>query len=201
MLQSLTQPAIKPRIRTQPRLTNADYLAQTPPSHRGRRYQLINGELIEMSGAVLAHQIFSMQFGIALTPQVNALDIGEVVAAPYDVHIAVSDTYQPDLLFVSHARRHILQRTGAYGAPEVVVEILSDSTRRRDLVEKLPVYLAAGVGEVVVVDLDTRTAAVYTGAGGIVAPARVLGSDDVLTLDGMPGVSVALGPIFARALD
>ena len=202
MMQPLTQPApAKPRTRTGRRLTTADYLAQTPPSHHGRRYQLINGELIEMAGATLAHQIFSMQFGIALTPQVNALAIGEVIAAPYDVHIDQSDTFQPDLLFVSNARRHILQRTGAYGIPEVVVEILSDSTRRRDLVEKLPVYLAAGVGEVVVVDLDTRTAAVYTPAGGILAPARTFGADDALTLDGMPGVSVALAPIFARALD
>ena len=202
MLQPLTQPtATKPRTRTGRRLTNADYLAQTPPSHHGRRYQLIDGELIEMASPTLAHQIFSMQFGIALTPQVNALDIGEVIAAPYDVHIAEFDTYQPDLLFVSHARRPILQRTGAYGVPEVVVEILSDSTRRRDLSEKLPVYLAAGVGEVVIVDLDDRTAGVYTQSGGVIAPARVFGADDVLTLDGIPGVSVALGPIFVRALD
>ena len=194
----MMQPVAEPPIRT--RLTNADYIAQTPPSHRGRRYQLINGELIEMAGANLAHQIFLMQFSILLTPQVNALDIGEVIAAPYDVHIDRFDTYQPDLLFVSHARRPILQRAGAYGSPDVVVEVLSDSTRRRDLVEKLPVYLAAGVGEVVVVDLDARTAAVYTGAGGAAIPERVLGADDTLTLDGMPGVAVPLGPIFARAL-
>ena len=195
----MMQPAAtKPPIRT--RLTNADYIAQTPPSHRGRRYQLINGELIEMAGANLAHQIFLMQFSILLTPQVNALDIGEVIAAPYDVHIDRFDTYQPDLLFVSNARRPILQRAGAYGSPDVAVEVLSESTRRRDLVEKLPVYLAAGVGEVVVVDLDNRTAAVYTGAGGAVTPARVLGADDTLTLDGMPGVAVPLGPIFERAL-
>ena len=53
------------------------------------------------------------------------------------------------------------------------------STRRRDLEEKLPVYLAAG---------------------GTMSPSRIFGADDALTLDGMPGVSVPLGPIFARAL-
>ena len=194
----MMQPVAEPPIRT--RLTNADYIAQTPPSHRGRRYQLINGVLIEMAGATLAHQIFLMQFSILLTPQVNALDIGEVIAASYDAHINLSNTFQPDLLFISNTRRSILQRAGAYGAPDVVVEILSESTRRRDLVEKLPVYLAAGVGEVVVVDLDARTASIYTGAGGAVTPARVFGADDTLTLDGMPGVAVPLGPIFARAL-
>ena len=190
--------ATKPRTRT--RLTNADYIAQTPPSHRGRRYQLINGELIEMAGPNDPHQVFALRLGSALLAQSDALDIGEIRIAPYDAHINLSNTFQPDLLFISNTRRSILQRAGAYGAPDVVVEILSESTRQRDLVEKLPVYLAAGVGEVVVVDLDNRTAAVYTGAGGAVTPARVLGADDALTLDGMPGVAVPLGPIFARAL-
>ena len=202
MLPPLTQPAAtKPRTRTGRRLTNADYLAQTPPSHRGRRYQLINGALIEMAGPNDPHQVFALRLGSALLMQSDTVEIGEILIAPYDAHINQFNTYQPELLFVSHARRRILQSTGAYGAPEVVVEILSESTRRRDLGEKLPVYLAAGVGEVVIVDLDDRTAAVYTGAGGVIAPARVFGADDTLTLDGMPGVSVALGPIFARALD
>lgn len=198
MMQPLTQPApAKPRTR----LTNADYLALTPPTHRGWRYQLINGALIQMAGTTQSHQVFALRLGAALLIQSDAVDLGEILIAPYDTHIDQFNTYQPDLLFVSKTRRPILQRTGAYGIPEVVVEILSDSTRRRDLVAKLPVYLAAGVGEVVVVDLDTRTAVVYTPAGGVIAPARVFGADDILTLDGMPGVSVALGPIFARALD
>ena len=195
----MMQPVAEPPIRT--RLTNADYIALTPPSHRGRRYQLINGELIEMAGASQSHQDFALRIGTALLAQADALDIGKILIAPYDVHIDRFDTYQPDLLFVSNARRPILQRAGAYGSPDVAVEVLSDSTRHRDLVEKLPVYLAAGVGEVVVVDLDNRTASIYTGAGGAVTPARVLGADDALTLDGMPGVSVPLAPIFARALD
>ncbi len=195
----MMQPAAtQPRVRT--RLTNADYLAQTPPSHRGRRYQLINGELIEMAGPNDPHQVFALRLGSALMIQSDDLGIGEIRIAPYDAHIDQFNTYQPDLLFVSNARRQILQRAGAYGTPDVVVEILSESTRRRDLNEKLPVYLAAGVGEVVVVDLDDRTAAVYTGAGGAIAPVRVFGANDALTLDGMPGVSVPLGPIFARAL-
>ena len=87
------------------------------------------------------------------------------------------------------------------------VEIPSDSTRRRDLGAKLPVYLRAGVREVVIVDLEARTVAVYAGydygdgdGDRVAAPARVYGAGDTLTLTAMPGVSVELGPIFARAL-
>ena len=145
------------------KLTNADYMRLTPPVPGGVRYQLIDGELIEMAGASDSHQVFALRCGSALLIQTDDLGIGEVRIAPYDVHIDEFNTYQPDLLFVSNERRDILERLGAFGAPDVVVEILSDSTRRRDLAEKLPVYLRAGVREVVIVDLEARTVAVYAG--------------------------------------
>jgi len=207
-------PTLEERREAGGKLTNADYMRLTPPVPGSVRYQLIDGELIEMSGAILAHQIFALRLGAVLLAQADALEIGEVVAAPYDVHIDEFNTYQPDLLFVSNGRRAILERLGAFGAPDAVVEILSDSTRRRDLGAKLPVYLRAGVREVVIVDLEARTVAVYAGydygdghgdgdGDGVRAaagPARVYGARDTLTLGAMPGVSVELGPIFARAL-
>ena len=51
MLPTTTKPRVK--------LTGADYMTLTPPSHRGRRYQLIEGELIEMAGPNDAHQVFT----------------------------------------------------------------------------------------------------------------------------------------------
>ena len=150
-------------------------------------------------GAIFQHQVFLFQLFLPLGTQVNALGIGEILGAPYDVHLDEFNTYQPDLLFVSNARRQILGRLGA-GAPDVVIEILSDSTRRRDLNEKLPVYAANGVREVWIVDLDARTVTVYVGDGATLTPARAFAAADVLTSDAMPGVAVALGPIFARAL-
>ena len=191
----MTPPPTKPRTR----LTNADYMRLTPPVPDGPRYQLINGELIEMASPLVRHQIFLVHLSANLVVQVVPLGIGEIVIAPCDVHIDEFNTYQPDLLFVSNARRHIFDPAGhgIIGAPDVVIEILSDSTRRRDLVEKLPVYLAAGVREVCIVDLDAQTASIY--AGDSLTPARVFTAEDTLTFDAMPGVAVALGQLFARA--
>jgi Uma2 family endonuclease len=190
----MTQPKANPRAR----LTNADYVAMTPPENTGPRYQLINGELVEMSGAILPHQDFLLELAALLLTQVNALGIGRIVIAPYDVHIDLFNTYQPDLLFVSAQRRHLLERSGITGAPDVVVEILSDSTRRHDLNNKLPVYLNAGVKEVWVVDLDAATVAIYAGGGTDLTPVRVFTVQDTLLSEAMPGVAVELGPIFAR---
>ena len=193
----MTQPKAKPRTR----LTNADYVAMTPPANSGPRYQLINGELIEMSGASDAHQVFALRCGSAMLTQADELDIGEIRIAAYDVHIDEFNTFQPDLLFVSNARRHIFNPDGRgiTGAPDVVVEILSDSTRRRDLNEKLPVYAAGGVREVWIVDLDAATVAIHSGDGSAFVPVRVFAASDTLTSDTMPGVAIDLAPIFARA--
>ena len=190
----MTQPKAKPRAK----LTNADYMAMTPPANSGRRYQLINGELIEMSGATLAHQSFLLELSLEMSIQVRAAGIGRLVIAPYDVHIDRHNTFQPDLMYVSNDRLHILEQLAATGAPDVVVEILSDSTRRRDLNEKLPVYAANGVREVWTVDLDAATVAIHDGDGTTLAPSRVFGASDTLTSDAMPGVAIDLAPIFTR---
>ncbi|MDE2788737.1 MAG: Uma2 family endonuclease [Chloroflexota bacterium] len=193
----MTQPKTKPRTR----LTNADYMTMTPPENSGPRYQLINGEIIEMSGASDAHQVFLMWLCSGLLLQVEDLGIGEIRIPPYDVHIDEFNTYQPDLLFVSNARRHVFNPDGRgiTGAPDVVVEILSDSTRRRDLNEKLPIYAANGVREVWIVDLDAATVAVHSGDDPMFAPIQTFAASDTLTSDAMPGVAIDLAPIFARA--
>ena len=190
----MTQPKAKPRIR----LTNADYVAMTPPANSGPRYQLINGVLIEMSGASYAHQAFLVQLIMQLAIQVEALGIGEILPAPFDVHIDEFNTYQPDLLFVSNERRNILDQVAATGAPDVVVEILSDSTRRRHVNEKLPVYAANGVREVWIVDLEATTLTIHAGDGSTLARVRSFSAADTLTSAAMPGVALDLGPIFSR---
>ena len=190
----MTQPTQKPRTK----LTGADYMAMTPPSHRGRRFQLIEGELIEMAGPNDPHQVFVGDFYIEATIQIRALGIGETRISPYDAAIDEHNTFQPDMLFVSNERRHIFDGHGVTGAPDLVVEVLSESTRQRDLNVKLPVYARNGVREMLAVDLNTESITKYVGGGQSMTLATVYGPNDVLTSEAMPGVAIDLGPIFAR---
>ena len=192
----MAQPKAKLRVK----LTGADYMKLTPPSHRGVRYQLIEGELIKMAGPNDPHQVFTGRFYIQLTLQTDELGIGETRVAPYDVAIDEHNTFQPDVLFVSNERRHVFDDVnhGINGAPDVVVEVLSQSTRNRDLEVKLPVYARNGVREMLAVDLSAESVAKYVGDGQSMTLARVYGPDDVLTSDAIPGVAIDLGPIFAR---
>ena len=188
----------RPKAKPQAKLTGADYMRLTPPSHRGQRFQLIEGELIEMAGPNDPHQVFIGNLYIEATIQVRALGIGETRISPYDAAIDEHNTFQPDMLFVSNERRHIFDGHGVTGAPDLVVEVLSESTRQRDLNVKLPVYARNGVREVLMVDLPAETVAKYVGDGQSMTLERVYSPDDVLTSDAMPGVAIELAPLFAR---
>ena len=189
----MTQPKTKPRVK----LTGADYMRLTPPSHRGVRYQLIEGELVKMAGPNDPHQVFIGELYIQATVQVRALGFGETRISPYDAAIDEHNTFQPDMLFVSNERRHIFDGHGVTGAPDVVVEVLSESTRQRDFNVKLPVYGRNGVREAWMAGLRAETVSKYIGDGQTMALAQVYAANDILTSDAMPCVAIELRPIFA----
>ena len=190
----MTQPKAKLRVK----LTGADYMRLTPPSHRGVRYQLIEGELVKMAGANDAHQVFIGEIYFAARLQIGEPGEFEIRLPSFDVYLDEHNTFQPDLLFVSAERRHILSHRGVTGAPDVVVEVLSESTRQRDFNVKLPVYGRSGVREAWMADLRAETVSKYTGDGRVMTLVQVYAANDILTSDAMPGVAIDLGPIFAR---
>ena len=179
------------------KLTGADYMKLTPPSHRGVRYQLIEGELVKMAGPNDPHQVFIGNLYIEATIQARELGIGETRISPYDAAIDEFNTFQPDMLFVSNERRHIFDGHGVTGAPDLVVEVHSESTRQRDLNVKLSVYARNGVREAWMADLRAETVSKYVGDGRTMTLAQVYAANEVLTSEVMPGVAIDLGPIFA----
>ncbi|MDE2785807.1 MAG: Uma2 family endonuclease [Chloroflexota bacterium] len=186
------------KAKLQVKLTGADYMKLTPPSHRGVRYQLIEGELVKMAGASRAHQVFIGELYIEVRVQTRALGLGETYLPPFDVYLDEHNTFQPDLMFVSSEQRHIIGDRGVTGAPDVVVEVLSESTRQRDLNVKLPVYVRNAVREAWIADLRLETVSKYVGDGHTMTLARMYDASDTLTSEAMPGVAIDLGPIFAQ---
>ncbi len=184
-------------IQPRTKLTGADYIALTPPSHRGVRYQLIEGELIKMAGASVPHQEFIGELYFALRSRIGP-DTGAIFVAPLDVAMDEQNTFQPDLLFISNNRRHIIEAHGITGAPDIVIEVLSESTRQRDLTVKLPVYARNGVREMWVADLRAATVSKYVRDGAALTLERVYQSNEILTSQAIPGIAIDLVPIFDR---
>lgn len=129
----------------------ADYLALPEEP----RCELLWGHLVVNPTPLPRHQ----KVVIALTTRLDAfaLDRGHLLLiAPMDVTLDERNVLQPDLLLIASDRRNIVPRW-VDGAPDLVVEVLSPSTGRRDRVVKLALYARAGVPEYWIVDPETRT--------------------------------------------
>ena len=84
-----------------------------------QRYELLDGELIMVPAPNLGHQQISISLGARLYTFVQKQDLGKVFHAPCDVVLSNTDVVQPDLLFVSHERAHLLLGgANVLGAPD-----------------------------------------------------------------------------------
>jgi Uma2 family endonuclease len=120
------------------------------------RYEIYDGRLIPMAPAPnIYHQRLVARLFRLLDDFVRAQDSGEVIIAPMDVVLAEDNTAQPDLLFVAKENAGIV-KDWVFGAPDLVVEILSPSSIRRDRKDKLKQYARFGVKEYWIVDPANR---------------------------------------------
>jgi Uma2 family endonuclease len=99
-------------------------------------YQLIGGELIITPSPVPYHQIILRRIGFELVKFVEDRKCGEVLYAPMDVYLSDTETYQPDIIFISNERLNIIGEKKIEAAPDLVIEILSESTAYYDLKQK-----------------------------------------------------------------
>src|SRR5689334_21491957 len=91
-----------------------------------QRYELYQGQLIAMSpGPDFDHQSSSGELYMRMKTHANANRLGTVVIATFDVIFDEHNTAQPDVLFVSKGRVRIIQPRGVFGAPDLVVEVVS----------------------------------------------------------------------------
>ena len=166
----------------------------------GRRHELIDGEHYVTPSPNLKHQAVSANLLALIWTYLRQNPIGKVYGAPLDVVFSHFDVVEPDLLYVSAARREVLTAKNVQGAPDLVVEIGSPSTRRRDEKLKHQLYERFNVTEYWVVDPDIDVVRVYRLQDRKYQRAQELSLDhsDVLTTALLPGLELKLSEIFAE---
>jgi len=137
--------------------TYEDYL-KTPDEVR---YELIEGELIMTPSPATRHQWISIRLTSEIFKYVMENNLGEVFAAPYDVVFDNYNIVQPDILFISKERLNIIGEKNVQGAPDFVIEILSESTAYRDAIQKKKLYAKFGVKEYWIVAPDDKLVEIY----------------------------------------
>ena len=120
------------------------------------------------------------------------------MSAPTDVVFSDMDVVQPDLLFVSRGRESIITEDNIQGAPDLVVEILSESTRRTDELIKRNLYEKHGVREYWIIDPEVDTCKIYRMVKKTYTPAIILTleAQDRVTTPMFPGWELPLQEVF-----
>jgi Uma2 family endonuclease len=139
-------------VMSQPRkkLTYADFLLFPDD---GKRHELIDGVHYVTPCPNFTHQELLGRLHLAIgTFLVNRRHLGRVVLSPFDVVMSNHDIVEPDLLFIAGDQQAIITEANVQGAPALVVEILSPSTRRRDEGIKRQLFERTGVREYWIVD-------------------------------------------------
>lgn len=127
----------------------------------GNRHELIDGEHVMTPAPTTRHQRISARLLTVLENFLRQTRLGVVFAAPCDVVLSDVDVVEPDLLVISTSRRGIITEKNIQGAPDLVVEILSDSTRKTDEIIKRKLYEQYDVKEYWILDPDLETVKIY----------------------------------------
>ena len=164
----------------------------------GKRHELIDGDHYVAPSPNTKHQRITRNLLLALHSFVTRHRLGEVFAAPYDVILSDIDVVEPDLLFVSTGRAAIITEKNVQGQPDLVVEVLSESTRRTDEVIKRKRYEQFGIKEYWIVDPELETVKIYrmTDKGYVRAAELSKETKDTLTTPLLPNLSLPLAEIF-----
>lgn len=181
------------------RWTYEDYINLTPPDSFG--FQIIRGELIVSPSPKRRHQRTVLSLGRILDIHVNASDLGEIFLAPFDVVLDANypesvNIVQPDLMFVSKERMDIITDDNIQGAPDLVIEVLSESTARYDRVGKMSVYAEFGVMAYWILDVNAHVLESFDLTGEHPQLIASLGGDDVFKPEVFPDLEIALSDLW-----
>jgi len=129
----------------------------------GRRYEVIRGDLYVSPAPSVDHQRAIARLFRLLDRFVLDHKLGEVLTAPLDVLLpdGLASPVQPDIVFFRVGNEPRAGAANFQGVPDLVIEVLSPTTRRLDTRVKLSAFRAAGVPEVWFADPQVRTLVVH----------------------------------------
>jgi Uma2 family endonuclease len=137
--------------------TYEDYL-KTPDD---MRYELIEGDLIMIPSPETRHQRIAGRLFVNIFTYVKEHNSGEVFISPFDVYLDNENVVQPDILFVLKERINIIGEKNVQGAPDIIIEILSEGNAYRDTIQKKKLYARFGVKEYWIIAPEDEMVEIY----------------------------------------
>jgi len=177
----------------------ADYLTWT----MDEIVEIIKGKVFKMNAPKRIHQELS---GALFTKIYNHLNNQKckTYAAPFDVRLPIKSkknediftVVQPDICVICDLEK--LDDLGCIGAPDLVIEILSEGNNKKELKNKYEVYEESGVKEYWIINPKGQTLTINTLVNGQYKTSRLLTTGDEITTAILPGFVLNLEDIFAH---
>ena len=164
------------------------------PFEEDKRYELDEGEFIEMCKPAYKHNRVLLNLLFALEVYLRKSRAGEVLLSENLYALAPNTRRAPDAAVFLGDRHEELKNAKVIPIiPEIVAEILSPSETTRMIHRKLRQYFAAGVKEVWLIDPDERDVEIWT---GLSLPDHALAGDNLLASALLPGFGLPLAELF-----
>jgi Uma2 family endonuclease len=144
---------------TKSRLTTYDDYRHLPDD--GKQHQIIEGQLYMTPAPTTLHQRILLNLFRLIDPFVNKSELGEILIAPVDVVLSMTDVVQPDLVFVAKQRSNIVTKKNIVDAPDLIAEIVSENSEIIDRNKKMALYERHGVKEYWIVDPSAKCVEQY----------------------------------------
>lgn len=132
----------------------------------GKIYQIIKGVMYMVPAPIPNHQDLVGNIYSILRSHVQKNNLGKVYISPIDVIFSQTSVVQPDVLYISKNRKAIIGEKAIFGAPDLIVEVVSPSTRKLDETTKKELYEFQGVIEYLIVYPDEKKVVHYVLEGG-----------------------------------
>ena len=165
------------------------------------RMELINGEIYLLASPDIVHQELLGRLYLIFNEFFQGKKCN-VFFAPFDVHFNKKgykepDVMQPDLLVACDLESSVTEKGRYMGTPALVLEILSDTTKTKDLIDKLNTYRLSGVQEYWIVDPKQENIIVYTFADHEIESYQMLGKGESAQSVVFAGLGVKLTSLFS----
>jgi len=165
----------------------------------GRRYEIIDGKLYEMSAPGTDHATAIVNLLLRFAPFVAAIG-GRIFTAPVDVFFAGANPVQPDLIVLLVDRLNLISKRGIEGAPDLLIEILSPSNPEHDRLTKRALYARGGVREYWLVSPEAASIEVLVLDGGSFRTHVRAANDEPVTSIVLPDLSLLASAVFSTTL-
>jgi Uma2 family endonuclease len=179
--------------------TYSDYLAWDD----NQRWEIVNGEAYDMSpGPGTAHQLIAAELMRQIANQLEGRPCN-ALPAPFDVRLPlgeekeedIENIVQPDISIICDSSK--LDEKGCLGAPDIIIEILSPSSVRRDKLEKFNLYEQAGVKEYWLVSQADKMVEVFTlGETGKYGRPAIYGESSTIPFNTIKDITIDFSKIF-----